>query len=167
MKEKTVSETSVTMAQVMLPQDTNPAGNVHGGVIMKLIDSAAAVVASRHARCNTVTASIDRLVFHHPVFVGDMLFLKASMNMVGKSSMEIGVRVEAENYVTGEVRHTASAYLTFVALDEKGKPREVPGLIFETEEEKRRNVEAHMRKRARAELRKKEEDCQHKGICSL
>ncbi|HTZ19187.1 MAG TPA: acyl-CoA thioesterase, partial [Dissulfurispiraceae bacterium] len=73
MKLKKVGETSVTMAQVMLPQDTNPAGNVHGGVIMKLIDSAAAVVASRHARCNTVTASIDRLVFHHPVFVGDML----------------------------------------------------------------------------------------------
>ena len=107
-KEKSIKDTSITIAQVMLPQDTNPAGNVHGGVIMKLIDTAAAVVASRHARCNTVTASIDRLVFHHPVYVGDVLFLKASLNMVGKSSMEVGVRVEAENYVTGECRHTAA-----------------------------------------------------------
>ncbi len=162
-----VKDSSVTIAQVMLPQDTNPAGNVHGGVIMKLIDSAAAVVASRHAKCNTVTASIDRLVFHHPVFVGDVLFLKASLNMVGKTSMEIGVRVEAENYLTSEVRHTASAYLTFVALDHKGKPKEVPGLILETDEEKRRNKEAQMRKRARLQLRKKEENCQKSGICNL
>jgi uncharacterized protein (TIGR00369 family) len=167
MKEKAVSETSITIAQVMLPQDTNPAGNVHGGVIMKLIDTAAAVVASRHARSNTVTASIDRLVFHHPVFVGDVLFLKACLNMVGKSSMEVGVRVEAENYLTGEVRHTASAYLTFVALDEKGRPKEVPGLVSETETEKRRYHQALMRKKSRHELRTKEDDCQNKGICTI
>jgi uncharacterized protein (TIGR00369 family) len=166
-KEKTIKDTSITIAQVMLPQDTNPAGNVHGGVIMKLIDTAAAVVASRHARCNTVTASIDRLVFHHPVYVGDVLFLKASLNMVGKSSMEVGVRVEAENYVTGECRHTASAYLTFVALDEKGQPKAVPGLALETEQETRRHQEALTRKKSRLELRKKEDDCQHKGICSI
>jgi uncharacterized protein (TIGR00369 family) len=167
MKEKAVGETSITIAQVMLPQDTNPAGNVHGGVIMKLIDTAAAVVASRHARSNTVTASIDRLVFHHPVFVGDVLFLKACLNMVGKSSMEVGVRVEAENYLTAEVRHTASAYLTFVALDEKGRPKEVPGLISETETEKRRYQQALMRKKSRCELRTKEDDCQNKGICTI
>jgi uncharacterized protein (TIGR00369 family) len=167
MKEKTVKDTSITIAQVMLPQDTNPAGNVHGGVIMKLIDTAAAVVASRHARCNTVTASNDRLVFHHPVFVGDVLFLKACLNMVGKSSMEVGVRVEAENYLTGEVCHTASAYLTFVALDDKGRPKEVPGLIPETEAEKRRYQEAMMRKKTRHELRKREDNCQNKGICII
>ena len=167
MKEKAVGETSITIAQVMLPQDTNPAGNVHGGVIMKLIDTAAAVVASRHARSNTVTASIDRLVFHHPVFVGDVLFLKACLNMVGKSSMEVGVRVEAENYLTGEVCHTASAYLTFVALDDKGKPKEVPGLIPETEAEKRRYQEAMMRKKTRLELRIREDNCQNKGICII
>jgi len=167
MKEKAVRETSITIAQVMLPQDTNPAGNVHGGVIMKLIDTAAAVVASRHARSNTVTASIDRLVFHHPVFVGDVLFLKACLNMVGKSSMEVGVRVEAENYLTGEVRHTASAYLTFVALDEEGRPKKVPGLIPETETEKRRYQQALMRKKSRLELRTKEDDCQNKGICTI
>jgi uncharacterized protein (TIGR00369 family) len=167
MKEKVVKDTSITIAQVMLPQDTNPAGNVHGGVIMKLIDTAAAVVASRHARCNTVTASIDRLVFHHPVFVGDVLFLKACLNMVGKSSMEVGVRVEAENYLTGEVCHTASAYLTFVALDDKGRPKEVPGLITETETEKRRYQEALMRKKTRLELRIREDNCQNKGICII
>lgn len=153
MQGKTVKETSVTMAQVMLPHDANPAGNVHGGVIMKLIDTAASVVASRHTRANTVTVSIDRLDFHHPVFVGDLIFLKASLNMVGKTSMEIGVRVEAENYITGEVRHTASAYLTYVALDKNGKPNDVPPLILETEDEKRRNQEALTRRKLRLEFR--------------
>ncbi|MHB8836514.1 MAG: acyl-CoA thioesterase [Candidatus Methylomirabilia bacterium] len=153
MKEKSVRETTVTMAQVMLPQDANPAGNVHGGVIMKLIDTAAAVVAGRHARSNTVTASIDRLDFLGPVFVGDLVFLRASMNMAGKTSMELGVRVEAENLVSGEVRHTSSAYLSFVALDENGKPKPVPGLILETDDERRRNREALMRRKMRLDLR--------------
>jgi acyl-CoA hydrolase len=120
---------------------------------MKLIDTAAGVVAGRHARRNTVTASIDSLEFHSPVFVGDLLFLKASVNMVGNTSMEIGVRAEAENPLTGEVRHTASAYLTFVALDDSGRPTPVPGLIPETEEEKRRNRQAVIRKQARLELK--------------
>jgi len=155
------------MAQVMLPQDANPAGNVHGGVIMKLIDTAAAVVASRHARSNTVTASLDRLDFHNPVFVGDLLFLKASINRAGRSSMEIGVRVEAENFITGEVRRTASAYLTFVALDENGKPRAVPSLVFESADEKRRNQEALMRKKMRLDQKSKEDKCQKDGICDL
>jgi uncharacterized protein (TIGR00369 family) len=155
------------MAQVMLPQDANPAGNIHGGVIMKLIDTAAAVVASRHARGNTVTASIDRLDFHHPVFVGDLLFLKACINMVGRTSMEVGVRVEAENYMTGEVRHTSSAYLTFVALDKNGRPRELPPLILETDEERRRNQEAMMRKKTRLEQKSKEKNCQNSGICGI
>lgn len=167
MKGKTVHESSVTMAQVMLPQDANPAGNVHGGVVMKLIDTAAAVVASRHARSNTVTASLDRLDFHHPVFVGDLLFLKASINMAGRTSMEIGVRVEAENYVTGEVRHTSSAYLTFVALDEDGRPKAVPPLIFENDEERRRNQEALMRKKMRLDQKIKEDRCRKDGICDI
>jgi len=167
MKGKTVRETSVTMAQVMLPQDANPAGNVHGGVVMKLIDTAAAVVASRHARSNTVTASLDRLDFHHPVFVGDLLFLKASINMAGRTSMEIGVRVEAENFITGEVRHTSSAYLTFVALDENSRPKAVPPLVFENDEERRRNQEALMRKKMRLDQKTKEDTCQKDGICEL
>ena len=167
MNGKTVRETSVTMAQVMLPQDANPAGNVHGGVVMKLIDTAAAVVASRHARSNTVTASLDRLDFHHPVFVGDLLFLKASINMAGRTSMEIGVRVEAENFITGEVRHTSSAYLTFVALDENSRPRVVPPLVFESDDERRRNQEALMRKKMRLDQKTKEDTCQKDGICEL
>jgi uncharacterized protein (TIGR00369 family) len=154
------------MAQVMIPQDANPSGNVHGGVIMKLIDTAAGVVASRHARSNAVTASIDRLDFHHPVLVGDLLFIKGSLNFVGRTSMEVGVRVEAENIMTGEIRHTASAYLTFVALDDHGKPQEVPPLILETEDEFRRNHEAEIRREARLAEKRREKRCQlDPGTC--
>jgi len=160
MEGKKVRDSSVVIAQVMVPQDVNPSGNVHGGVIMRLIDTTAGVVASRHARSNVVTVSIDRLDFHHPVFVGDLLMLKGSLNMVGRTSMEIGVRVEAENLMTGQVRHTASAYLTFVALDEKGSPRAVPSLILETEEEGRRNREARVRRAQRVSERTQEARCQ-------
>jgi len=160
MKGKRIQDSSVIIAQVMLPQDANPAGNIHGGVIMKLIDTTAAVVASRHARCNTVTASIDRLDFHHPVYIGDLLFFRAGINMAGRTSMEIGVRVEAENYVTGEVRHTASAYLTFVALDKDGRPTPIPPLLLETDDEKRRNREATLRKESRLAEKKQEARCQ-------
>ena len=166
MEGKRVQDSCVTIAQVMIPQDANPAGNVHGGVIMKLIDTAAAVVASRHARSNTVTVSIDRLDFHHPVFVGDLLFFKAGLNMVGRTSMEVGVRVESENLITGEVRHTASAYLTFVALDKEGRPQSVPQLSLETEEEMRRNREARTRRAMRLAERKQEAKCQlEPGSC--
>jgi len=133
-----VSETRVEVAEMMLPQHANLAGNVHGGMIMKMIDDAAGVVAFRHCRGNAVTASIDRLDFHAPVYVGNLVVLKASMNYVGRTSMEVGVRVEAEDPKTGVVRHTASAYLTFVALDEHGKPRPVPPLVLETDEDRRR-----------------------------
>ncbi len=156
MEGKTIRESAVTVAHVMLPQDANPSGNVHGGVVMKYIDTAAGVVARRHARCNCVTASIDRLDFHHPVYIGDLLTLKASLNMVGSSSMEIGVRAEAEDLVTGHIRHTSSAYLTFVALDSTGKPKAVPPLILETDEEKRRSQEAHDRRGVRLTEKKKE-----------
>ena len=149
MKAKSVSETSATMAQVMQPEDANPAGNVHGGVIMKLIDNAAYVVASRHARRNTVTASIDRMSFYNPVFVGDLVTLRASINMASRSSMEIGVRVEAENFISGEVRHTASAYLTFVAIDEEGRPVSIPPLSLQSADEERRNREAIARRASR------------------
>ena len=105
----------------MNPQDANPAGNVHGGVIMKLIDTAAGAAAVKHSRANCVTASIDRLDFHHPVFIGDLVTLRAGITYTGKSSMEVGVRVEAENLLTGKTRHTVSAYMTFVALDKNGR----------------------------------------------
>ncbi|OGP53497.1 MAG: acyl-CoA thioesterase [Deltaproteobacteria bacterium RBG_13_52_11] len=149
MEGKKVKDTSVIMSHVVMSQDANVAGNVHGGVIMKHIDTAAGVVASRHARCNAVTASIDKLDFHNPAFIGELLTLTASLNLVGKTSMEIGVRVEAENTFTAEKRHIASAYLTFVALDEKHQPKEVPPLILEDADEIRRNQEAIERRKIR------------------
>jgi acyl-CoA hydrolase len=127
---------------------------------MKLIDNAAGCAAARHARSNVVTASIDRLDFHNPVFVGDLVTLKASLNFVGKTSMELGVRVEAENLITGQIRHTASAYLTFVALDSNGRPLPLSSLVLETDEEKRRNQEAKDRRKTRLAERTKEKQCQ-------
>jgi len=164
MDEKRVSESAVATSQVMMPQDANPSGNVHGGVIMKLIDTAGGVVARRHTRCNIVTASIDRLDFHHPVYIGDLLTLKASINLVGRTSIEIGVRAEAEDLLTGQIHHTASAYLTFVALNTDGRPIEVPGLIFETEEEIRRNREACDRRDLRLTEKKREKAHQGKYL---
>ena len=149
MEPKRAKDSSITIIQQMTQIDANLAGNVHGGTIMKYIDNTAGIVGVRYTGGNVVTASIDRLDFHSPVFVGDLLRVSASVNYVGSKSMEIGVRVEAENFVTGEVRHTASAYLTFVSLDEKFKPRQIPPLILETEDEKRRNCEAQQRKEAR------------------
>lgn len=149
MEGKKVSESSITVVQQMNQMDANLAGNVHGGVIMKLIDNTAGIVGVKHTGGNMVTASIDRIDFHSPVFVGDLLRVSASINYVGKTSMEIGVRVEAENVVSGEVRHTGSAYLTFVSLDEKFKPKQIPPIILETEDEKRRNCEALERKKLR------------------
>jgi uncharacterized protein (TIGR00369 family) len=159
MQGKTVKESQITMAVQMNPEDANPAGNVHGGVIMKYIDTAAGAVAIRHARKICVTASIDRLDFHHPVYIGDLVTLRASITMVGRTSMEVGVRVEAENLLTGKVRHTASAYLSFVAFDEKGVPTEVPPLILETDEENRRNCEAQIRRQDRLAQKQREEGC--------
>lgn len=109
-------DTKVTLAHVMQPSDANHIGNVHGGSIIKLIDTAAGVVATRYARGNAVTVSIERLDFHSPVYLGNLLILKVSMNYVGSSSMVIGVRAEAEDLKTGEIHDTASAYLTFVAI---------------------------------------------------
>jgi len=149
MKANKVKDSSAVMAQVMTSQDVNTAGNVHGGVILKLVDTAAAVVAYRHARVNVVTASIDRLDFHHPVYVGDFVTIKANLILVGRTSMEIGVQVEAENLITGEIRHTASAYVTYVALGEDNRPVAVPPLILETDEEKQRNREALIRREIR------------------
>ncbi|MFC1913858.1 acyl-CoA thioesterase [Chloroflexota bacterium] len=157
MEAKRVRDSSVVMTQLMTPQDVNRAGNVHGGVIMKLIDSAGGAVAVRHARENTVTASVDRLDFHNPVFVGDLVTFKASLNYIGKTSMEVGVRVESENLMTGVVQHTASAYLTFVALGKDGKPISVPTLLPETDEEMRRNRGARARREYRLREKKDKE----------
>jgi acyl-CoA hydrolase len=155
MTGKTVKESSVIISLVTLPQDANPAGMVHGGVIMYHIDNAAGVAAMRHTRKNAVTASIDSLDFHNPVFVGDLLIIRACLNLVSKTSMEVGVRVEVENLFSGKVTHTASAYLTFVCLDENRRPMKVPPLILETDDDKKRNRQALERRRIRMMGRKK------------
>jgi acyl-CoA hydrolase len=152
---KRVEESRGVMTRLMNLPDANPAGNVHGGVIMNLIDSAAGVVAIRHCRTNVVTASIDRLDLLRPIFIGDLVTFKASLNMVGQTSMEIGVRVDAENLRTGELRKVATAYLTYVALGLDGRPTRVPPLILETEEDIRRNDEARARREARLKFKGK------------
>lgn len=149
MKSKTISESRVTVSQVMQPADANPAGNVHGGTIMKLIDNAAGVVAFRHSRRNSVTVSVDQINFHFPAFIGDLLIIKSSLNYVGKTSMEIGARVESENLLSGKKQKIASAYLTFVALDENLKPVEVPQLILKTKQDKQRHCDAIARRKIR------------------
>jgi acyl-CoA hydrolase len=158
MQAKPVKDSTITIVYQMTHQDANLAGNVHGGVILKDIDNTAGIVASRHGNTNAVTASIDRVDFYSPVYVGDLLRLLASVNYTGRTSMEVGVRVEAENFMTGEVRHTASAYLSFVALDADGKPTQVPQIILETADEKRRNQEARSRRESRLRDAKEEKD---------
>lgn len=157
----------VVIAQIMQPHEANPMGNIHGGVIMKYIDNAAAVIATRHAKGTSVTASIDRLDFFHPVSVGDLLLLRANLNWVGRSSMEIGVRVEAEHLADGTVRHIASSYLTFVGLDAEGRPRQVPALELTDEQMRRRFREAEARRRIRLVEKKQEKACQYNGLCEI
>jgi len=146
---KTVAGSKTVMSRTMLPSDANPYGNVHGGEVMKLIDEVAGAAATRHARARVVTARIDELSFLAPVYVGHLVTAKASVNHVGKTSMEIGVRVEAEDMLTGNVVHVASAYLVFVATDEHGKPVPLPPLIAETDDERRRMKAAETRRALR------------------
>ena len=146
MKEKKVSESKTEMSQLMLPQHANIAGTVYGGAVLFIADSVAYVCAARHAGPNCVTVSFDQVDFREPVRVGELVTFKASVNYVGRTSMEIGIRIEAENLKTGEKRHTNSCYITMVALDEHGKPTPVPRLICETEIEKRRCREGQIRR---------------------
>lgn len=133
----------------MLPEDANPWGNVHGGSIMKLVDSAAGVVATRHCRTRVVTARIDSMNFLRPVFIGNVVTLKAAVNDTGHTSLEVGVRVEAENLTSGETWHVGSAYLVFVSLDEQGCPAAVPPILPETPDEVRRQRDARQRRERR------------------
>jgi acyl-CoA hydrolase len=149
LKGKMPSESEMMTARLMMPTDANVLGNVFGGAIMRYMDEAAAIVAWRHAGRNVVTASIDRMNFFAPVYVGDLLILKASVNYVGTTSMEIGVRIEAQDPSTRKGAHAGSCYLTYVALDEKGKPIPIPPLIVTTAPEKRRYNEAAARRKLR------------------
>lgn len=146
---KPVSASEVTLVQLMEITDANIAGIVHGGTIMKLVDTAAGLAAIKHCGGLAVTVAMDEMSFLAPVRIGDTVTVRASVNDVGETSIEVGVRVESENIVTGERAHTGSAYLVFVALDEKGKPRPVPPLVAETERQQRRQREAKMRRQTR------------------
>lgn len=146
---RTVNDSALETAHLMMPQDANIQGNVYGGTIMKLMDEIAGSVAALHARKNVVTASIDQMSFYEPVYIGNLLLLKASVNYVGKTSMEIGVRIEARDLKNGKTLHTGSSYLTFVALDDEGRPTEVADVVPETPEQKRRYEEGKERKMRR------------------
>lgn len=148
---KPVSYSEVTFARTMTQMDANALGNVHGGVIMKEVDSAAGTAAARHAGHAAVTAAIDELSFLQPVHVGDILIVKARVNAVGSTSLEVGVRVEAEPWRGGERRHTTSAYLVFVALDGDGNAVPVPPLRTDGEAEERREAQAQIRRQIRKE----------------
>ncbi len=146
---KCASDSQVTLSQQMMPSDANPLGNVHGGYIMKLVDEAGGLAAMRHARRPVVTVTVDSMSFLSPVKVGHLLTLRSSVNWVGRTAIEVGVRVEAENPITGEITHTNSAFAVYVALDDDGRPCPVPPLILETEDEKRRWAEGAMRQERR------------------
>ena len=126
---RTVSESAHETSALMMPLDENARGHVFGGVVLAMMDKAAAVCAIRHARTSCVTVSVDRVDFREPILVGDLVHMKASVNFVGRSSMEIGIRIEAENMLLGTRRHTNSCYVTYVALDRDGKPTEVPSIV--------------------------------------
>lgn len=153
---RTVKETQHETSQLMMPQHSNNLNNVFGGVILAMMDTAAAVSAIRHARMTCVTVSVDRVDFRQPIYLGELVIMKCSVNFVGRTSMEVGVRVEAEHLLTGVRRHTNSCYLTYVAVDPTGRPVEVPRLVVEDPEEVRRYEAAIERRRRRLEERKAE-----------
>lgn len=148
---KSAKESEAEMTVLMLPSDANPNGNVFGGVILKHIDLIAGIVAMRHSRKNCVTASIDRVNFLKPVYIGNALLLHARLNYVGKSSMEVEVKVEAEDLIEGTKRLAVTAFVTMVALDDEGKPTQVPELLLESEDDRRRFEEGRERMLRRRE----------------
>ncbi|PIR25954.1 MAG: acyl-CoA thioesterase [Deltaproteobacteria bacterium CG_4_10_14_0_2_um_filter_43_8] len=154
MKAKHPKDSQVEVTYIVQPPDINSIGTIFGGRVMAWIDLAAAACANRHTRRTCVTASMDALHFISPVFLGDIVILKASVNYVHKTSLEIGVRVEAENPLTGDLRHTSSAYLTFVALDEHGKPTIIPELKPQSKAEKIRYQEALGRRKEKLKYKK-------------
>lgn len=151
---KAVSASRVELCQLMLPEHANAYGNVHGGLIMKMVDETGGIAAMRHAQRPCVTVSIDEMSFVSPVHVGELLCCKASVNYSGRTSVEVGVHVHAENPITGEITHTNSAYLVYVAIDDAGKPCAVPPLLVETDEDRRRWEGAKQRQAARLAQRK-------------
>ncbi len=154
-KARTVRASQSEYSEVSLPNDANLLGNMLGGHVMHLVDLCGAIAAIRHSRCTVVTASIDQMNFLHPIRIGELVRLKSQVNRVFRTSMEVGVKVWVENLHSSELRHTSSAYLTFVALDRAGNRIPVPPIVPETDDEKRRYEEAADRRAYRLAFRDK------------
>ena len=154
MEPKPVSASRVTLAHLMQPTDANLHGNVHGGIIMKLMDEAAASAAMRHAQRPAVTVAVDQVLFREPIHLGDLVTLNAELTYVGRTSMEVRIEVNAQNLLTGERTHTNTAYFVYVALDEAGRPVEVPPVQLETDAERRQWEAAQERQAYRLAQRK-------------
>ena len=146
---KTIHSSRVTISQLMHPEHANLLGNIHGGWIMKLVDEAGALACMRHAQRKVVTVAIDSMTFRQPIRIGDLIIINAEVSYVGRTSLEAEVQVLAENPITGERTHTNAAYLVYVALDDEGRPTSVPGLIAETDDERRRMEKAKARQEHR------------------
>lgn len=146
-----VTDSAFTLSQFMLPEHSNSQGRVHGGVVLKLCDECGGIVAARHSRRPVVTVTVDSVTFHRPIELGSLLLIHGRLTYVGTTSMEVELRVEAENLLTGEITHTNSAYFVYVALGESRKPTPVPPLEIETDEEIRRFEQGRARQKARLE----------------
>ncbi|PJF44271.1 MAG: acyl-CoA thioesterase [Phototrophicales bacterium] len=157
MDAKTPSLSAVTLARLMGPQDANSLGNVHGGVIMKMVDEAGALAAMRHAGGPVVTVRMDSMTFRKPIFVGQLVTIHAELTYAGRTSMEVRVEVQAENpFVVGDITHTNSAYVVFVAIDEHGRPRPVPPLEPENDIQRFRMEQAQQRQAFRIQQQREE-----------
>ncbi len=158
---KRVADSAIVTTYLMMPQHANPAGNIYGGTILSMADAVAYMCAARHATPRCVTVSVDQVDFREPIRIGEVLTFRASVNYVGRTSMEIGIRIEAEDLRTGEKRHTNSCYFTMVNLDEQGRPAPVPGLECVTADEKRRFKEGRIRREHARELSEKRKALKH------
>lgn len=148
-RAKTADESAIVMSRAMQPPDANVWGNVHGGAILRLVDEAGGAVAIRHSRRPCVTIAMDSMTFKQPVYIGDLLTIRARLTYVGRTSMEVEARIEAENLRTGEVRHAGTSYLIYVALGDDGRPAPVPALALRTAEERERQRAAEARRAQR------------------
>lgn len=149
---KKVSESSIETSYLMMPQHANPAGKIYGGTILSMADAVAYMCAARHSTPNCVTVAVDQVDFREPIHIGEVVTFKASVNYVGRTSMEIGIRIEAEDLQTGDRRHTNSCYFTMVSVDKNSKPVPAPPLILETPDQERRFQEGRIRREHAKEL---------------
>jgi uncharacterized protein (TIGR00369 family) len=155
---KPVGASRITLSQLMQPEHANLRGDVHGGWILKLVDEAGALAAMRHAQCRVVTVAVDQMHFHQPIRIGDLVILNAEVSYVGRTSIETRVEVIAESPVSGERTHTNSAYVVYVALDDQGRPKPVPRLIVETEQQAKRMDSGRQRQAHRLARNQQEQD---------